>query len=138
AGDVVNRTVATLGRLGYETRFEGVLSADRFGVGQTRKRHFLIAVRTDVLDVDRSEIASEWLLTKTSMNMTVLDAIGDLSDASEDGDYDRPADLSEDNRTRVNWLHEHDLYDLPDEHRPECHRDGHTYDSVYGRMHADR
>src|SRR6185312_3602501 len=33
------------------------------------------------------------------------------------------------------FLFEHGLYDLPNNQRPECHRDGnHSYRSVYGRL----
>ena len=31
-----------------------------------------------------------------------------------------------------------DLFDLPMSERPECHRDGTTYNAVYGRLHPDR
>ena len=33
---------------------------------------------------------------------------------------------------------EHDLYNLPNSERPDCHKDGTTYGSVYGRMFPDR
>jgi DNA (cytosine-5)-methyltransferase 1 len=31
-------------------------------------------------------------------------------------------------------LLDHDLYDLPNKERPECHRDNHSYKSMYGRL----
>ena len=42
--------------------------------------------------------------------------------------------LSEENRTRINWLFDNEKYELPNEERPDCHKDGHSYPSVYGRM----
>ena len=45
--------------------------------------------------------------------------------------------LSQENETRINWLFENEEYDLPPEQRPACHRNGHTYPSVYGRMRWD-
>jgi DNA (cytosine-5)-methyltransferase 1 len=114
------------------------LSAEKFGVAQTRKRHFLVAVRRDVLDEDRVLVAGEWLKSKRTTEISVLDAIGDLEDSTNDDEYDRPAVLSDENRARAEWLHDNGQYDLPDRYRPECHRDGHTYDSVYGRMHEGR
>jgi DNA (cytosine-5)-methyltransferase 1 len=50
---------------------------------------------------------------------------------------DAPA-LSPENRARIDYLHDHDEYDLPDHQRPDCHKDGHTYPSVYGRMYWDK
>jgi DNA (cytosine-5)-methyltransferase 1 len=43
-------------------------------------------------------------------------------------------EMSEANRKRVDWLFDHDAFDLPNHQRPDCHKDGHTYPSVYGRM----
>jgi hypothetical protein len=39
---------------------------------------------------------------------------------------------------RVDFLFDHDLFDLPDTERPDCHKNGTTYTAVYGRMHWDR
>ena len=50
----------------------------------------------------------------------------------------RSANHSAENRRRIAYLFEHDLYELPDSERPPCHRDkAHSYRSVYGRMRAD-
>lgn len=38
------------------------------------------------------------------------------------------------NLARMRYLLEHDLYDLPNSERPECHRDAHSYKSMYGRL----
>ena len=46
--------------------------------------------------------------------------------------------LSPDNQERIEWLFDNDLWDLPDEKRPDCHKGGHTYPSVYGRMYWDK
>ena len=34
----------------------------------------------------------------------------------------------------MQWLLEHDAYDLPNALRPECHRNDHSYKSMYGRL----
>ncbi|MCS7295093.1 MAG: DNA cytosine methyltransferase, partial [Dehalococcoidia bacterium] len=47
---------------------------------------------------------------------------------------DVPAVPSPENRRRIDYLFDQDLYELPDEIRPQCHRDGHSYPSVYGRL----
>lgn len=46
--------------------------------------------------------------------------------------------LSADNLARIHHLFDNDLYDLPNEVRPDCHKDGHTYPSVYGRLWWDK
>jgi len=42
------------------------------------------------------------------------------------------------NLERINYLFDHDEYNLPNEQRPDCHKDGHSYPSVYGRMYWDK
>jgi DNA (cytosine-5)-methyltransferase 1 len=40
---------------------------------------------------------------------------------------------------RINFLFDNQLYELPNEQRPPCHRDkAHSYDTVYGRLRWDR
>jgi DNA (cytosine-5)-methyltransferase 1 len=47
----------------------------------------------------------------------------------------KPAKMTVENARRVRYLFENNVYDLPDEVRPPCHRDKeHTYQSVYGRL----
>ena len=46
--------------------------------------------------------------------------------------------LSDDNRRRVEYLFDNDLHELPNDQRPECHQNGTSYRSVYGRMRADK
>ena len=45
---------------------------------------------------------------------------------------------TKENQDRMNWLVQNDEYDLPNHLRPECHKRGHTYPAVYGRMYPDR
>jgi DNA (cytosine-5)-methyltransferase 1 len=72
-------------------------------------------------------------------NVTLWDAIADLEDgAHAEALFDSPAILSPENRMRVDHLFDKDLYELPNAVRPECHREGHTYPSVYGRMYPDK
>ena len=43
------------------------------------------------------------------------------------------------NQRRIDYLFEHDIYNLPNSERPDCHRlKEHSYNAVYGRMHWDR
>ena len=46
--------------------------------------------------------------------------------------------LSLENQNRLKFLFENNLHDLPNKERPECHQEGHTYPSVYGRLYGDQ
>lgn len=67
-------------------------------------------------------------------------AIGDLLDKYDvNSVFDSAAIHSPANQKRIHYLFKNDLYELPDEQRPDCHRlKSHTYPAVYGRMHWDR
>jgi DNA (cytosine-5)-methyltransferase 1 len=111
-----------------------VVSADSLGWPQTRKRFFLVARRSaDPLPVD--DVISAIAMEPRDLAW----AIADLLDVPlKDGDLiDSTPQLSPDNERRVRWLFENDSYELPNHERPKCHQDGHTYPSVYGRLHWD-
>ena len=65
-------------------------------------------------------------------------AIGDLEGVVPGDDllHTTPK-LSRENQDRIQWLFENAAYELPNHIRPDCHKDGHTYPSVYGRIHKD-
>ena len=133
SGEVVASSVQLLENAGYHVA-SGVLAADALGWPQTRARHFLIASREaapmffgDVVQALHRQAAS------------IFWAIGGLEDAVHDDDilHSIPM-MSAENIERVAWLFEREKYDLENQMRPECHRDGHTYPAVYGRLHPDR
>lgn len=137
--DVVTTAKALLKRSGYQFIDHGVLAANELGWAQTRKRFFLVAS----LDTPTSEhltIKTAALRLKRSAQ-SVGWAIGDLMDAPDmpgAGIMDTYPALSEENRSRIQYLFENDKYELPDEERPDCHKDGHTYPSVYGRIYWEK
>lgn len=137
AGDVVGATIRLLELLDYVVLFDDVLSADRTGVAQSRRRHFLIAIRRDVLGPHASR-AGNWLSALEVSAPSVMDVIGDLEDLVGTEEYDLPSELSDENRSRIDYLFDEGVFDLPNHIRPESHREGHTYPSVYGRMYPDR
>lgn len=126
------RQILTSNGYGVE---EVVLEATKYGVAQTRKRHFLVAIR----DRANEDLAIAGLLEamKSEDFLSVEDAIGDLEIPSRISSFDTPASISEENQRRIDFLFDHDLFELPNEERPDCHKDGHTYPSVYGRLHPD-
>lgn len=130
--DQVVRTAQHLfEREGYHVT-TGLLSASELGWPQTRRRHFLVA-RRDRAPVPLGEVAS--LLKDQPRSLWW--AIGDLEDHPGGDILGQVTDLSAENQARVDWLFEHDEYELALAERPKSHRGGTTYPSVYGRLRQD-
>ncbi len=129
--NVVEITTRILKRHGYKIE-QRVLNAADFGAAQSRHRHFLVARKRkaprleracDVLKVDHlsfNEACKD--MEPLSPSLSMLEEIGDLSP---------------ENKERIKYLHEHDIDDLPNHIRPECHRVEHSYPAVYGRIKGD-
>lgn len=132
--DVVSTALALLESENYGIS-TGILSADAFGAPQRRARFFILAAKGVQLDPD-------FLINKTSAFKATAQpiswAIGDLLDKEEHPIWDTSPELTQANQQRVDFLFDHDLFDLPDARRPDCHKNGTTYTAVYGRMHWDR
>ena len=78
--------------------------------------------------------AFEWSLRQSGIR-SVRWAIGDLLDIEPASVIDTPSRLTDENADRIKWLFDNDAYNLPNAHRPTCHRDeGHSYVSMYGRL----
>ena len=120
--------------LGYSVDC-GIIEMWKIGVAQTRQRMLLVASR-----VEKAVNIKEMMEMSTLPTRTMEWAIGDLLDKyTTDSIFDSAAEHTPVNQARIHYLFEHDLYELPDEQRPDCHRlKPHTYPSVYGRMHWDR
>ncbi|MDT0116589.1 DNA cytosine methyltransferase [Microbacterium sp. PRF11] len=132
--DVVQTTVGHLESLGYVVA-SSVVGLHALGVAQSRRRHVLIASRID--QVVPSDVLG-WLTShRPSKEHDLRWAIGDLVDLGEREGYDRIPQANEVNLSRMRYLLENDLYDLPNSERPECHRDVHSYKSMYGRLKWD-
>lgn len=132
-GTICEKTEKLLCSNGYQTL--GVtLKADEMGWPQTRHRYFLIGVKDGDVDLGKSVVSS---LSAKPRPMSW--AIDDLLGLDGKTIFDQTPELSEDNRGRIKWLDENDETELPDEHRPWCHRENeHSYKSSYGRMRWDR
>ena len=125
--NVVGTTISLLESAGYKLEF-GVLSADQFGWPQSRKRFFIVA---DRLNAPRpfQELINEHGQPPKSLEWLLSHKVGTDSELMGTG-----ANLSEENKRRADFLIKHDLFDLPLEERPDCHKGGTTYTSSYGRM----
>lgn len=132
--DVVATAAGLLASSGYGVSM-AVLKADDLGAAQRRTRHFLIGVRNRILNADYLAGTAAKLAAPA---MPVSWAIGDLLDGRSDRLFDTTPTLTSVNLDRIDYLFENDLFDLPDDQRPDCHKNGTTYTAVYGRMHWDR
>lgn len=120
-------------RLGYHVNC-AVVPMRMIGVPQTRKRMILIA--SLVSDIKIEDVVSEAKLSERPLSW----ACGDLLEKYDAcSTFDSSAAHSATNQARIHYLFEHDLYNLPNDQRPDCHRlKPHTYPAVYGRMWWDR
>lgn len=130
---VVEKTKLLLESEGYNVT-SGILNAASLGWAQARKRHFLIA-RKGVSPVPVADVS---LLLGDSMSRSVSWAIDDARDAAYCAVMDEITQVSNTNQSRIDWLFENNEYNLDLSQRPESHKGGTTYMSVYGRMRADK
>lgn len=126
---VVEQTIQLLTSSGYSIT-EGVFSAIELGLPQTRNRFFLIAVKgTRAPRVMPLEELTPLARPRRDLRW----AMADLENCAFGGIH-RPAALSIENQRRINWLFDNNEVNLPDHERPDCHKNGHTYGAVYGRL----
>lgn len=130
--DVVNRTSKDLEGYGYEVR-ELIVDFTMLGLAQTRKRHVLLASRKKGILKEINFAGKEDSPAK------LIDFIGDLElKESSASPFHCSGKLSDKNKSRVDYLFDFDLFDLPDSQRPNCHKNGnHSYKSNYGRLSYD-
>ena len=127
---VVQNSEKLLKKMGYKVKLVMVWG-NEFGVPQKRKRHFLVASRISEPDVS---LLDDYRMKK---DRTLRWAIEDLEKLTNSTLYDSPAKSDDENKARMQWLIDNDEYDLPNDLRPDCHKDGHNYPAVYGRMYYD-
>lgn len=125
--DVVEKTKNILEKEGYNVE-PIILSADDFGVAQKRERHFLVASTGSLINLKK--IVESIKVTP----ITVQESLMDLNEVDNCEIFNSFSTLTEENKSRIDYLFDNQLYDLPDHVRPKCHQDGHTYPSVYGRL----
>ena len=141
-GNVVHLARSLLASEGYAVA-DRVLRMDTLGGWQTRARYFMVAVRNteqQVLDAALNSLlgdkSSGYFFPRDPLN--VLWAISDLEGCEGSSVFDTPPVQGPENRQRIDYLFDKNIYDLPNSKRPDCHKNGTAYSSVYGRMHPDR
>jgi len=115
--------------LGYEVA-DTVVSLVDLGVAQKRKRHILLATSASLA---APSAVFENLGAEKPKHRTLRWAIGDLARSDGTG-WDKPPSASETNETRMQYLVEKEVVDLPNALRPKCHQGVHSYVSMYGRL----
>lgn len=129
---VVASTARLLAEAGYVVE-GGVLSAQAMGWPQTRQRFFLVARRSAAplpLALVQEALAEP--------ARSVSWAIAEFAERPFDDHLHLEIELSSVNQRRINYLFDNDVFELPLSERPDCHKDGTTYGSVYGRLRPDR
>lgn len=127
---VLQKAEEYLVKLGYKIH-ENLLMASHYGVAQNRRRFILVATKDDIdFHLDHYE---------RKMATSVMWAIGDLRiNKSSKDTFNTSAVHSKQNQERMNYLFDHNLYELPNELRPKCQQsENNRYTSVYGRMYPD-
>jgi DNA (cytosine-5)-methyltransferase 1 len=133
--DVVTTARKCFEDAGYAVA-DAVVRMDKLGVPQSRKRHLLLAVAERV-GVGPQDVLGA--LNPASPTVRNLEwAIGDLKDITDGTGFDAAPTCSPANLARMKWMLQEKTYDLPNDRRPKCHQDDHSYKSMYGRMHWDR
>ncbi len=129
---VVQMAEAVLKSAGYHVT-DHVIHSIQLGCAQTRRRFFLVATK-DHLHQSLEETLNK--LAKPEVDLQW--AIGDLLESSPDSVMNSVPAFSMENQRRIDFSFDANVYDLPNEIRPDCHKDGHTYGSVYGRLRWDK
>lgn len=110
-----------------------VLHAHKLGWPQTRRRFFMVASLLPVIDL--FQVAESMAHEPRPVSWALQDL---LEIPASDSLWDGTPTLSRENEERIRHLFDEGEYDLPLHKRPESHRQGTTYTSVYGRMKWDQ
>ena len=129
---VLQTAIQHLKQIGYSVSY-GVVPMRKIGVAQMRRRMVLIGSNIKEVNLDKI------IETSAVEERPISWACADLQDKYDPEDiFNSSATHSVTNQGRIHYLFEHDLYELPNEQRPDCHRlKPHNYPAVYGRMHWD-
>jgi DNA (cytosine-5)-methyltransferase 1 len=129
---VVHSVEAIFRELGYHVNV-GILDFASLGVPQRRRRMIMIATKGSEIRVE--ELQSTYSIAERTIEW----AIKDIVDKPRDLLVDCVAVPQAQTKKRIDYLFDNEIYELPNEQRPACHRDkSHSYDTVYGRLRWDR
>lgn len=129
-GNVVGQVREKLLELGYNVS-DKILSLAEFGIAQNRNRHVLVGTLyphpKNFLDHNFSNDH------KLNLGQYISDL--EFEYLESDDIFRTPSKSAPQSIVRMQYLFENNLFDLPDEMRPNCHKNKkHSYKSVYGRL----
>jgi len=127
--NVVKITKSLLKAYGYSVE-EKVIDCSLIGVAQTRQRHFLVARKGTQPNLGK-------MLNSFKSDPLSFDEVCGTLPSLPAGDWgivNDTAKMSDANSDRINYLHDNNIFDLPNHERPVCHQEGTSYSSVYGRI----
>jgi DNA (cytosine-5)-methyltransferase 1 len=126
--NVVGKTIQLMEDKGYFVD-NGIINLVDIGVPQLRKRHVVVASKRKKVSI-KDVIEKHRVKSKRTFEW----AAGDLQNEPSAGLLSIPTKHSEENKRRMAYLHDKQIYDLPNELRPQCHQKKHGYKSMYGRI----
>jgi len=141
-GDVVEIATLLFKNEGYAVA-DGVIRMDAIGGWQTRARYFMVAIKGGDEEALKTSL-SQWTSAAGKRPaferapLPSLWAIEDLLEMESADTFDSAPIPGEENARRIAYLFDNGEYDLPNSERPDCHKEGTTYKSVYGRMHETK
>jgi DNA (cytosine-5)-methyltransferase 1 len=129
---IVHSVEAIFQELGYCVNV-GILDFASLGVPQRRRRMIMIATKGEPVRIE--DLQAKYSIPERTIEW----AIKDIVDQSRELLVDRIAVPQAQTQQRIDYLFDNQLYELPNDQRPPCHRDkSHSYDTVYGRLRWDR
>lgn len=129
---VLQTAIEHLTKIGYSVDY-GVIPMRKVGVPQMRKRMVLVGSLSK--EVDLNKIIEDATIPERPISWCCEDLMGQYCSGDV---FNSSANHSETNKKRIQYLFDHNLYELPNSERPDCHRlKPHKYTAVYGRMHWD-
>ena len=132
---VVQRAADALDELGYRVAI-GVVDLSELGVPQRRRRLVLVASLTHT--VTPAEVTARHRRHPCDVGWAFQD-LEALPEARRTNLLDAVAQSAPATRSRIDYLFDNGLSDLPDNQRPDCHAGGgHSYKSIYGRLAWDK
>jgi DNA (cytosine-5)-methyltransferase 1 len=138
-----SKAAERLERLGYSVD-EGRVSLHELGVPQRRRRHVLVATDRGEVSLEIKSVIDAYAVEEPNLR-NLKWAIHDLKNKGKASGFDASGSPSNENEARMLWLQKGEgRFDLPNSHRPDCHRipqldkkgneKAHSYKSMYGKL----
>ena len=116
--------------LGYFVS-DTIIDVSKLGIPQKRKRHILMATKNKEINISKYIASIEDDIVPISQYISDLESEHELNNSL----FNTPSKMKSCNKQRVEYLFNNNVYNLPNDLRPDCHKNKvHSYISMYGRM----